>query len=72
LAEYFGIEKSDLIEEHKFENQYYLEKEANAIAKQLVSDPVSFEIFVTIKKLSPSNKEIVLNLINSLTKGEDK
>lgn len=72
LADYLGCEKLDLIEEHSFSNQYYLDKQVDGLAKELKSDHKAVEIFQEIKKLSPSNKEMILNLINSLPKGEDK
>lgn len=71
LADYLGCEKLDLIEEHSFSSPYYLEKQVSGLAAELKSDPAAIEIFQTIKKLSPANKEIVLNLINSLAKGEE-
>ena len=72
LADYLGCEKLDLIEEHSFSNQYYLDKQVDGLAKELKSDPRAVGILQEIKKLSPSNKEMILNLINSLPKGEDK
>ena len=68
LAEIFGIEKSDLIEDHNVKNQYYLTKEAKKLADQLVKYPETFELLHKMKKLSSHDLAIVKSLIDSLTK----
>lgn len=70
MAEYFGIEKSDLIEERNVNSKYYLEKIVADIARELQNDPVSVDLWIAIRKLSDHDREIVKSLINSLTKGE--
>ena len=70
LAEHWGITMADLVEKHSVENDYYLEKEAKIIAEEFADDPDAYAIYQAIKKLSPTNKEIVLNLINSLNGGK--
>ena len=70
MAEYFGIEKSDLIEERNVNSKYYLEKIVADIARELQNDPVSVDLWIAIRKLSDHDREIVKCLINSLTKGE--
>lgn len=70
LAEFFGCEKSDLIEERSYDSKYYLNKEIEVLSDDLSSDPEAVEIYQTIKKLSPTNREIVKSLLNSLTKEE--
>lgn len=70
MAEYFGIEKSDLIEERNVSNKYYMEKKVAEIAKELYSDPGAVDLWLDIRKLSNTNREIVKSLINSLTKGD--
>lgn len=66
LAEYFGIEKSDLIEDHDVSNQYFLKKAVHEISEEMLENPDSVALFRLIQKLSPSDKEIVLALITSL------
>lgn len=70
MAEYFGIEKSDLIEERNVNSKYYLEKIVADIARELQNDPMSVDLWIAIRKLSDHDREIVKSLINSLTKGE--
>lgn len=72
LANLWGIEKSDLVEERGYNNGYFLAKESKQIANKLMSDPTLLKLFHTIIKLSPENQEMVLNLANTIAKGEDK
>lgn len=66
LAEYFGCEKSDLIEEHSVDNQYYLKKSVNELSEELMKDPQAVVLYQKIKMLSESDKKIVESLIDSL------
>lgn len=66
LAEYFGCEKSDLIEEHSVDNQYYLKKSVNELSEELMKDPQAVILYQKIKMLSESDKKIVESLIDSL------
>jgi transcriptional regulator with XRE-family HTH domain len=68
LAEHWGIQMSDLVEERSVDNKYYLEKEAKVIAEQLASNPDMLVMFQEFQKLSPANKEIVRAMISSLPK----
>lgn len=70
LAEHWGIEISDLVEKHTFDNKNYAQKEANSISVELISDKEALELYSSIKKLSPHHREIVKTLIESLLKGE--
>lgn len=70
LADYFQIEKSDLIEERSLNSSYYLNKEAQLILEEIKKDTKALELYQGIKKLSPANREIVLSLIKSLNKEE--
>lgn len=70
LADYFGVDKSDLIEEHSIRNPYHLKKEANKLSDELSKDPGAIELYSKIKKLSPHNRSIVIALVDSLTKEE--
>lgn len=68
MAEHWGIQMSDLVEERSVDNKYYLEKEAKTIAEQLASTPDMLIMFQEFQKLSPANKEIVRAMISSLPK----
>lgn len=68
MAEHWGIQMSDLVEERSVDNKYYLEKEAKTIAEQLASNPDMLIMFQEFQKLSPANKEIVRAMISSLPK----
>lgn len=70
MSEYFGIEKSDLIEERNVGNKYYMKKKVAEIAQELHSDPGAVDLWIAIRKLSDTDREIVKSLINSLTKGD--
>jgi repressor LexA len=69
VAEVFGIEMSDLVEIRGIENKTYVLKEAQKIAVDLVENPESLALYQEIKKLSSTNKAIVMALINSLNGG---
>jgi transcriptional regulator with XRE-family HTH domain len=68
LAEYFGIEKSDLVEDRNVKNKYYLNKEIKGIEKNLGDSPEAVELFLAIEKLSDANRAIVKALVDSLNK----
>lgn len=70
LAEHFGIQMSDLVEERSLDNQYYLQKEAKMIAKDLESNPDILVMFQKFQKLSDANKALVMAMINSLNRGK--
>lgn len=70
MAEIFGIEMSDLVEIRGIESKTYVLKEAQKIADDLAENPESFALYQEIKKLSSTNKAIVMALINSLNGGK--
>ena len=70
LAEFFGIEKSDLVEDQSVKNKYYVGKELKKLEEKMKNSPESIELHLAIEKLSDSNKAIVKALIDSLLKGE--
>ncbi len=63
IAEFLGIQKSDLIEERstKINND-----NINEIARNISENPGNLKLYLKIKKLSPQDKEIVEALINNL------
>ena len=70
LAQYWGIEMSDLVEKHTFENKNYAKKEAHKMTAELISDKDALELYSLIKRLSPSQKDMVKTLVMSLLKEE--
>lgn len=70
LAEYFGVEMSDLVEEPSVKNKYYVSKEFKKIEETIKSSPESIELHLSIEKLSAENKMLVQALVNNLLKGE--
>ena len=71
LAEYFGVEISDLVEEPSVKNKYYVSKELKKIEEKIKSSPESIELHLSIEKLSAENKKLVQALVNTLLKGEN-
>lgn len=69
MAEHWGIQMSDLVEERSVDNQYYLQKEAKLIAEDLAKTPDVLITFQKFQRLSDTNKAIVMALINSLDGG---
>ena len=70
LADFFGIEKSDLVEDRSVKSKYYVDSEFKKLEEQMKSSPETVELHLAIEKLSDSNKAIVKALIDSLLKGE--
>lgn len=69
LAEYFGIEKSDLVEDRNVKSKYYLNKEIKGIEKKLSESPEAVELFLAIEELSSEQRAIVMSIIKNF-KGE--
>lgn len=70
LAEHWGIQMSDLVEERSVANQYYVQKEAKMIAEELTKNPETLVAFQNFRKLSNANRELVIAMINSLSGGK--
>ena len=70
LAQHWGIEMSDLVEKHTFENKNYAKKEAHKMTAELISDKDALELYSLIKRLSPSQKDMVKTLVMGLLKEE--
>ena len=67
LADYFGIKKSDLVEERSEENEYFLNKEVAETAQELYDNPDARALFSASRKLSKEDILTVKNLIDRLT-----
>lgn len=67
LAEFLGVQISDLVEERSVDNKYYLQKEAKMIANDLAKDPAALVMFQKFQTLSDSNKALVMAMVASLS-----
>ena len=65
MAELFGCEISDLIEEHSLDNKNYALK----ISEEFINDPQAYELYRKIKALSERDREAVEMLIDRLGGG---
>lgn len=70
MAEHWGIQMSDLVEERSMDNQYYVKKESNIIAEKLAKSPETLGAFKNFFELSKSNRLLVIAMINSLKGGQ--
>lgn len=65
LANYFGIEKSDLIEKHK-ENKHYLNEDVRQIAQELFERKDLRILFDTTRKVKPEDIKYIQDLVDRL------
>ena len=71
LANYFGIEKSDLIEDmHNKSNEYYINKETKQIAQEIFENKELKALFDAGKNATPEDLNIVKNLLLQLKNKE--
>ncbi len=68
LANFFHIEKSDLIEDRVNIAKTYLETEAKEIAKELFESEEDFKLYLKIKALPTNDKKVVEALVDRLKK----
>lgn len=67
LASYFGIEKSDLLEEKKDdETGYYLNPEAAAMAQQLLDNPDLRMLFDAARDVKPENLQLAAEMLKRM------
>lgn len=66
LAQYFGIQKSDLLEEKQDDN-YYLNDETREIAQFAYENPEARILFNALRTASPENLKLVTDLVNKLS-----
>ena len=67
LADYFDINKSDMVEERSEKNSYYLDSEVARMAQDLHDNPEHRALFKASRKLSKEDMETVKALIDRLT-----
>lgn len=67
LASYFGIEKSDLLEEKKDdETGYYLNPEAAAMAQELFENPDLRMLFDAARDVKPENLQLAAEMLKRM------
>lgn len=68
LADYFGVNKADLLEEKTDTNNYYINKEVAEITQKLFDRPELRILFSASRDLSKSDIEAVTDIINRFHK----
>ena len=71
LADYFGINKSDLLEEkgtQEEDNSYYIDEEAKELAQFLFKNPEYRILFDAAKDVSADDLEMVKTIIDKFKK----
>lgn len=70
LADYFGIEKSDLLEEKDDSETYYIDEETRELADFLHKNPDYKVLFDASRKVKPEDIEFVKEMIDRMTGGD--
>ena len=71
LAQYFGVEITDLIESPKDEEVTPRQKEIAALVEELQNKPELLSFLLTVQRLSPEDREILASFAQRLL-GEEK
>ena len=73
LADYFGVNKSDLLEEHSAseEDDYYINEEARRLADAMHKDPRYQVLFDASRKVKPEDIEKVKQMIDLMRSDYD-
>lgn len=74
LADYFGVNKSDLLEEHpapEDEDSYYINEEARRLADAMHKDPRYQVLFDASRKVKPEDIEKVKRMIDLMRSDYD-
>lgn len=66
MAELFGCEISDLVEEHSLSSKKYTLKTSKKLAEEFADNPQAFELYQKIKKLSDADRAAILMMIDRL------
>ena len=74
LADYFGVNKSDLLEEHSApeEDDYYINEEARRLADVMHKDPRYQVLFDASRKVKPEDIEKVKQMIDLMRSDYDE
>lgn len=72
MANYFGISKSDLVEEHKKDDnsQYYLNDETRQIAQEAFENPELRTLFKVARDIPPERLRAHIEFMKSLKEQE--
>ena len=73
MANYFGISKSDLVEDHSKDEQsqgYYLDPETADFAQELKDRPELKILFSASRKATKEDIEMTIDILNRLTGGQ--
>lgn len=68
IADYFGIKKSDLLDEHSEDDRYYLSKEAQQYTEFLSKNPGHRVLFDASMKVSPEDLDKVAQMLGIFEK----
>ena len=72
MAAYFGVSKSDIIEDIDDVDEYYLDKEAAEIAQELLTRPELKVLFKASRNVSAEDLKIVQAMVDTLAKKDDE
>lgn len=70
MANYFGITKADLVEEHDNSESFYIDSQARELAEFLHKNPDYKVLFDASKKVKPEDIEFVKEMIDRMTGGD--
>ena len=70
LADYFGIEKSDLLEDKNEQKEYYLDKDTRDFVDFLHKNPNYKILFDASRKTKPEDIQLVVDLMDKI-RGEN-
>ncbi len=72
MANYFGISKADLVEEHKEDDnsQYYLNEETRQIAQEAFENPELRTLFKVARNMPPERLKAHIEFMKSLAEQE--
>ena len=68
LANYFGVDKSQLIDDVESINKYYLNEETARIAQQIYDDPDLHALFDAARDSDPEDMKMAADLLKRLKK----
>ena len=72
LANYFGVQKSDLIEDKTVDNpDYYIDQETQKLAEVLATRRDLKALLSSARKARPEDIQTIITLMESLTEGVD-
>ena len=66
IAEYFGIEISDLVEPHDMNGKHYTNKELKRFETIMKNSPELIELFLSIERLSDEKKALVKAMVDAM------